>query len=295
FDRVFHLVAGIVRDRDLAGEVCQDAFLAAWRGLGGLRDPATFGGWLLRIARNAAYDRARREGRARPVDAEGLAVIEEAAAVPPTAPSGFDVESRLAAADQPERAAADREVVELVHEVVAALGDRDGQVLDLQLRFGMAPAEIAEVIGVNRNAANQLCHRVRQRFATALRARVLWRGDRPACPELGAALAAAGIDGFSAAAVPLADRHRTVCARCQERSELHLQPGALFAAVPLLAAPAPLRAAVAEQLAAQGVPMGSAAGGAPGDATPGDAGTGGDAPSPGPEASTPGGGPSVAR
>ena len=52
FDRVFALVQRITRDRDTAEEVCQEAFLSAWRNLAGLQDPASFGGWLLRIARN---------------------------------------------------------------------------------------------------------------------------------------------------------------------------------------------------------------------------------------------------
>ena len=63
FDRVFDLCRHIVRDPDIASETTQDAFLAAWRGLPELRDPASFGGWLLRIARNKALDAHRARGR----------------------------------------------------------------------------------------------------------------------------------------------------------------------------------------------------------------------------------------
>ena len=42
-----------------------------------------------------------------------------------------------------------------------ALGERDSEVLDLTLRLGMTPAEIADVVGTNRNAANQMVHRAR--------------------------------------------------------------------------------------------------------------------------------------
>ena len=42
-------------------DLVQDVFLTAWRGLGSLRDPAAFGGWLSRIARNSATDFHRRD------------------------------------------------------------------------------------------------------------------------------------------------------------------------------------------------------------------------------------------
>lgn len=263
FDRVFHLVVRIVRDRETASEVCQDVFLSAWRNLVGLEDHAAFGGWLLRIARNAAYNRSAREARSRPIDDEGLAVIEGAGGSPVSAPAGFAVATRLARAEDPEAAVADGEIAALVRDAVTALGERDGQVLDLQLRFNLTPAEVGEVIGVNRNAANQLCHRIRARFATAFRARMLWSGARPACGELQQVLAAAGIDSFGAEAVALADRHAQECAACSERSALRVQPAALFAALPLIAAPAPVKLAVAAKLSALGVPMGGAATGAP--------------------------------
>jgi RNA polymerase sigma factor (sigma-70 family) len=260
FDRVHAVVVRIVRDRDVAEEVCQDAFLSAWRNLAGLQDPASFGGWLLRIARNRAFDRSDREGRSTPVDGEGMAVIESTGSSPTSAPAGFDASSRLARAERPEVAAEDDEIAGLVREATAALAERDAEALDLQLRFELTPAEIGEVMGLNRNAANQLCHRARARFATAFGARILWRGSRPACPRLEAALAAAGVADFGSAAVAIADRHAADCDDCGERRRMRLQPTALFAAMPVLAAPMVLKAKVAGALAAEGVPMqGSAA------------------------------------
>jgi RNA polymerase sigma factor (sigma-70 family) len=278
FDRVHAVVVRIVRDRDVAEEVCQDAFLSAWRNLAGLQDPASFGGWLLRIARNRAFDRSDREGRSTPVDGEGMAVIESTGSSPTSAPAGFDASSRLARAERPEVAAEDDEIAGLVREATAALAERDAEALDLQLRFELTPAEIGEVMGLNRNAANQLCHRARARFATAFGARMLWRGSRPACPRLEAALAAAGVADFGSAAVAIADRHAADCDDCGERRRMRLQPTALFAAMPVLAAPMVLKAKVAGALAAEGVPMqGSAAlGSTTGPGASGNSSAGGD-------------------
>lgn len=46
-------------------DLTQEAFLAAWRRIGTLRDPAAFSGWLLTIARHLQIDHGR---RARPED-----------------------------------------------------------------------------------------------------------------------------------------------------------------------------------------------------------------------------------
>lgn len=258
-DRTYALVRGIVRDVDTTEEICQEAFLTAWQDLQRLQDPLAFGGWLLRIARNKAITRATREQRTRPVDGERLVMIEETGSdAGVSAPSGFGIESSVARAEDPAAAVAIAEVAALVKEAAATLGERDGEVLELQLRSQLTPAEIGEVIGLNRNAANQLCHRVRLRFATAFGARLLWHGARPSCPDLGAELAAAGITDFGAAAVPIADNHSRDCSTCNERRRTLVQPAAFFGSIPLVGAPLLVRQRVAERLAARGVPMGEA-------------------------------------
>jgi hypothetical protein len=125
-------------------------------------------------------------------------------------------------------------------------------------------------MGMNRNAANQLCHRVRQRFATAVRARVLWRGDRPSCAALDEMLVAAGITSFDQDAVKLADKHADGCPQCSERRELRLQPSTMFAAVPLVVAPVLFKQQTAHALEVAGVPMDGSAFGSEGASEPGD-------------------------
>lgn len=287
FDKAYDVALRINRDRDVAAEVAQDAFLSAWRNLGSLEDPGTFGGWILRIARNGAYNRQRKEQRSQPVDDRGLAVIEAVGASPTSAPQGFGVEDRLSASSDPSRAMEDAELADLVWDAAGALGARDVEVLDLQLRHGLSPAEIGEVVGLNRNAANQLVHRVRKRLDAAIRARVLWRGGTPACPDLDRLLRSAGIAAFDAEAVKLADTHAASCEACSDRRQLKLQPSALFASVPIVVAPIFIKTQAASALEALGVPMqgssfagggaagaGATAGEAAGDAGGGAAGAG---------------------
>src|SRR5262245_3234601 len=129
FDRVYDTAYGVVRDHSVAAEVAQDAFLRAWQQLDTIRDPTVFGGWLLRIARNTGLNRRRTELRTTAVDDRGLAVIERAGPSPVSAPTGFRVEDRLGAADDPAAAVEDHEVVELVNDAVDALDGRDAEVL----------------------------------------------------------------------------------------------------------------------------------------------------------------------
>ena len=181
FDRVFDLAFRILHDRELAADVAQETFLSAWKNVERLRDDNAFGGWLLRIARNASFSRAEREQRARAVDDQEMAVMEAVGAGASNAPDGFRLEDSLGAGADPVRSMEDAELQDLVWESARALGPRDAEVLDLQLRHGLSPAEVGEVMGMNRNAANQLVHRVRGRLDGAVRARVLWRGGRPKC------------------------------------------------------------------------------------------------------------------
>jgi RNA polymerase sigma factor (sigma-70 family) len=245
FDRVHDLAYRILRDTEAAADVAQDAFLAAYRNLDNLQDTNAFGGWLLRIARNGALNRKRKDERAQPVDEARLAVIERVQARP---------EDQLASLDDPARVAEDAELAALLWESADALGERDREIIDLQLRHGLAPAEIADVVGLNRNAANQLVHRVRQRLAGAVEARVLWRGGAPSCAQLRAELEAAEVDAFGPDAVRLAVKHVAACARCEERKRTKLSPAAMFSALPIMVIPA-LKAKAAAALAAAGVPM----------------------------------------
>jgi RNA polymerase sigma factor (sigma-70 family) len=256
FDRVLDLAYRITWSRDAAADVAQDAFLSAWRNLDKLEDPHAFGGWLLRIARNGALDRQRKDQRAKPVHTAQFAMIER---------SQYRVEDRIGAIDDPALVAEDASYVALLWDAADALGERDREVLDLSLRHGLTPAEIADVIGTNRNAANQLVHRVKQRLGAAVGARMLWRGGTPACAALRLELVENDAEDFGPEAMRVAERHAQACEECSERKRLRLDPAKMFAAIPIMAVPS-LKSKVAHALDAEGVSMqGSTDLGGPGD------------------------------
>lgn len=60
-DRVFSLVMGILRQRELAEEVAQDVFVKAFRSLAKFRMEAGFSTWIYRIAYNSAISEKRKK------------------------------------------------------------------------------------------------------------------------------------------------------------------------------------------------------------------------------------------
>ncbi len=54
---VYNLAYRLLRDPEEAADLTQEAFLRAWRGLGGFRSEAKFTTWLYRIVTNLCYNR----------------------------------------------------------------------------------------------------------------------------------------------------------------------------------------------------------------------------------------------
>lgn len=59
--RIFNFVLGLVRIREDAEDVTQDAFVQAFHNIRALKNPEKFEQWLYKIARNEVYQRFRRK------------------------------------------------------------------------------------------------------------------------------------------------------------------------------------------------------------------------------------------
>ena len=69
-DRCYRLAWAILGNAADAADATQDGFVAAWRQLPRLRDPAAFDGWLNRIVANAARQARRHRHRLREIPME---------------------------------------------------------------------------------------------------------------------------------------------------------------------------------------------------------------------------------
>ena len=72
--RLYGVACLILRDRDRAHDAVQEAFVAAWRDIRGLRDPDRVDAWFRRLVVRACYRQARAERRRTVVE---LRVIED--------------------------------------------------------------------------------------------------------------------------------------------------------------------------------------------------------------------------
>jgi RNA polymerase sigma-70 factor (ECF subfamily) len=151
----------LVGSEDEARDVTQEAFLKAYRSLGGFKGEAKFSSWLYQIALNLCRDRMRRRKGRTFVSLEGEATAhEDGRAAGPTA-----LELVVA-----------RDTARAVSAAVAELPDEQREVVILKEYEGLTFAEVAEVLGVPSSTVKTRMYRA----LTTLRSRLLERGVVPA-------------------------------------------------------------------------------------------------------------------
>jgi RNA polymerase sigma-70 factor, ECF subfamily len=131
FGRIaYGLAFRVLRDKALAEDAVQEAFLAVWRTADAYRreraKPAT---WILTLVHRRAVDLVRREDRRR---GEPLEESAEAEATGPTVPEEADLRERRAA----------------VQTALRRLPDDQRQALELAYYGGYTQSELAERLGV---------------------------------------------------------------------------------------------------------------------------------------------------
>ena len=117
-----------------ARDLCQEAFLRAYRGLRTFKKDARFSSWLYQIALNVCRDRLRRRRGRTLVSLDELDESGQEAAVLP-GPSPLDL-------------AEARDISDRVARAVASLPDDQREVIVLKEYQGLTFAEIADVLGV---------------------------------------------------------------------------------------------------------------------------------------------------
>lgn len=135
-DQVYSLCLRVLGEPAAAEDATQEAFLAAYEALGSYRGGA-FRAWLFRIAANTCYDEHRRRRR-RPAESLDNVLEHHPAAL--VAPAHV--------IEQPEHAAEQRELRELLQAGLLALPIEQRTALLLHDVHGLDYREIAQVEGV---------------------------------------------------------------------------------------------------------------------------------------------------
>jgi RNA polymerase sigma-70 factor, ECF subfamily len=136
----FRFAWHLTRDRQLAEDVTQEAFLRAFRFLGGFRGDRKFGSWLFSIVRNCAMDALRRSRRS---DAPWEDQMAPRSVADPTARAELEAALRAVSTEH-------REAFLLV-EV-----------------FGLSYQETADVLGVAVGTVKSRMFRARQALCLAI-------------------------------------------------------------------------------------------------------------------------------
>jgi len=132
--RVYRFALRLTNDPHAAEDLTQETFLRAWRHGGRLRDARALRVWLFRITANLWRDVLRRRRS-------------------PVAQAGPLKDTATGTGPPPERLAAGKEELGRALEAMNALPPRQREVLYLCSCEGLAPVEVAAVLGISAEAA----------------------------------------------------------------------------------------------------------------------------------------------
>lgn len=149
YTSVYALCRRLLGDESDAADATQEVFVRVVRSVLGFRADSAFGTWLHRITVNVCATALRRRGDVR---ARGQVAGPKAFAVP----GGADL---VAAEDDVERDAADRDEARRVAAVMTGLPDDARAVIMLRDVQGLSTKETARVLGISEGAVKVRLHR----------------------------------------------------------------------------------------------------------------------------------------
>ena len=156
-DRAFAVAYRLVRQREDALDIAQEAFVRAYQSLAGFKGEARFSTWLHRIVVNLALDHLRRQPHHEAGEYKDARALEEAAhqVVAPTA--------------NPEQAAEATEMRGLIKRGLAALPAEQRTALVLREIEGLSYKEIAQAMRCSIGTVMSRLHYARRKMQVTLR------------------------------------------------------------------------------------------------------------------------------
>ena len=165
--KVFSVALALVKDREEAMDVAQDAFFRVHQRIGDFKGDSSFYTWLYRITRNLAIDRLRaRRGREQELDETAGWELER------TDP-GF-ISRRLGT--NPQRGVLRKELAEQMARALAQLPEKHREILVLREVEGMSYEELAETLEIPKGTVMSRLYHARAKMQAILRE---YLGDGP--------------------------------------------------------------------------------------------------------------------
>jgi len=155
---VYTLILRMVRDRTLAEDLAQDAFVKAFAKLGTYDPGRKLSSWLFKIAHNTAIDHLRRR------DLETVSLDAPVGDDPDAAPRVIEDET----GETPDDAAERSDLSRALTRAVARLRPEYRQVILLRFQAGLEYAEIVEETGFPLGTVKTYIHRARKELSGLL-------------------------------------------------------------------------------------------------------------------------------
>ena len=157
--RVWRLAYNVLRDREEAWDVAQEAFIKAYQALPSFRGQSAFYTWLYRIAMNVAADRGRARG------AQGRAFGTERV---PEADWERVLPDQHPADESPDAAAVRTEERANILKALDTLSEDHRRIIMLGDLEGLSYREIAETLDIPMGTVMSRLHHARKRLRDAL-------------------------------------------------------------------------------------------------------------------------------
>ncbi|MCB0191571.1 MAG: RNA polymerase sigma factor [Anaerolineae bacterium] len=221
FQDIYDHAARVSRDQDVAADVVQSTFVKAWRQLEERKTPDNIKAWLFTVAHNAAIDELRYANR--------LVSPAEDTGEPDQSYNFTLVDSSKLS--NPQAVLEDQELVDLVWQSATALPPKDYSLLDLHVRQGFSPGELAENLGASKGAIYTKLSRLREALGEAVVSSLLMRRGRKDCPDLNALLTELQATELTRKVRWTIQHHLQECRRCQESKRRYASPAAILASL----------------------------------------------------------------
>lgn len=224
FPGVYDLVFRMVRDRDAAADIGQNAFIRAWESLQKRKVTGNVRAWLYTIARNTALNEIKRKNRWR-------AILESQRESGRSAEFEAIDTSRLS---NPEAVVDDQELVDLVWTSAAALSPRDYSLLDLHLRRDLSPSEMARDLGMSSARVHVMLSRLKDSLEESVTVALMAIRGRRDCPELSQILTERSAAELSRDVRLQVRGHLKTCDLCAESRKRFIAPAEIFSALAMV-------------------------------------------------------------
>ena len=157
--RVWRLAYNVLRDREEAWDVAQEAFVKAYQALPSFRGQSAFYTWLYRIAMNVAADRGRARGaQGRAFGTERVPEEDWERVLPDQDPGD----------ESPDAAAARTEERAKIMKALDTLSEDHRRIVMLSDLEGLSYREIAETLDIPMGTVMSRLHNARKRLRDAL-------------------------------------------------------------------------------------------------------------------------------